>query len=100
MSTHLVAGAARRTIPEQILMNERCNLLASNDTSSCANAVQAQYAKERMRSPFFRGMKVVAWDDQGCFDGISRVHSVALARAIRRERNGMYRSDALSLIHI
>ncbi|EOD28413.1 co-chaperone GrpE [Emiliania huxleyi CCMP1516] len=102
----LVAAVRRRRhklrlspIPEHLLVNERCNLL-SNDTTGCANAVQAQYARERMRSPLLRGMKAIAWDDGMCFDGISRVHSAALARAIRHEGNGMYKSDACRLAQL
>jgi len=102
----LVAAVRRRRhkfrlspIPEHLLVNERCNVL-SNDTTGCANAVQAQYARERMRSPLLRGMKAIAWDDGMCFDGISRVHSAALARAIRHEGNGMYKSDACRLAQL
>ena len=102
----LVAAVRRRRhklrpspIPEHLLVNERCNLL-SNDTTGCANAVQAQYARERLRSPLLRGLKAIAWDDGMCFDGISRVHSAALARAIRHEGNGMYKSDACRLAQL
>ena len=89
-------------IPDNLILNHRCDLLRSNDsTYSCPIEPQIRHNVQAiLRSPHTRNLHPIAWNDERCQREIAKLHSVALSEALRRDNCGLYKSGACRLTQL
>ena len=87
-------------IPDNLILNHRCDILSNSSDSCKVEPEILRNVHAILHSPHTRGLRAIAWDDARCQREIAKLHSVELSEALFRDHVGLYKSGACRLTQL